>query len=94
MNSVIVDGAASLAAAWPLALLTILVGFLFATAYVRAGRPTGAGPRWDDAGPGRACRAAGHSYLKRETGWCCSQCGDEIGEQTYVPQVAGAGAGA
>jgi len=31
MNSVIVDGAASLAAAWPLALLTILVGSLFAT---------------------------------------------------------------
>ena len=93
MNSVIVDGAASLAAAWPLALLTILVGSLFATAYVRAGRPTVAGPRWDDAGPGRACRAAGHSYLKREAGWCCSQCGDEIAEQIYVPQPTRAAAG-
>jgi hypothetical protein len=25
---------------------------------------------------------------------CCSQCGDEIAEQTYVPQVAGAVGGA
>jgi hypothetical protein len=95
MNSVILDGAASLVAAWPLALLTILVGSLFGTAFVRAGRPTDrAGqPTWGDAGPGRACRSAGHSYLKRETGWCCSQCGDEIGEQIYVPQVARAAAG-
>ncbi|CAN7590824.1 hypothetical protein LJR027_004155 [Terrabacter sp. LjRoot27] len=93
MNSVIVDGAAALLAAWPLVLLTILVGSLFGTAFVRAGRPTVVEPRWDAAGPGRACRSAGHSYLKRETGWCCSQCGDEIGEQIYVPQVARAAAG-
>jgi len=95
MNSVIFDGAASLVAAWPLVLLTILVGSLFGTAFVRAGRPSGrpVSPTWGDAGPGRACRSAGHSYLKRETGWRCSQCGDEIGDQIYVPHVAGAAAG-
>jgi ribosomal protein L37AE/L43A len=92
MNSLI-DGAASLAAAWPLGLLTVLVGSLFGSAFVRAGRRTGTDVRWDAAGPGRACRTNGHSYLKRETGWCCSQCGDEIGDQTYVPQVTRAGAG-
>lgn len=95
MNTVILDGAASLVAAWPLVLLTILVGSLFGSAFVRAGRPSGRGRDhgWGDTGPGRACRSAGHSYLKRETGWACSQCGDEIGDQTYVPQVARAAAG-
>lgn len=79
MNSVTLDDAASLLAAWPLVLLALVIGSLVGTAFVRAGRPTAvAGPGRAAAEAGRSCRSAGHHYLKDAAGWCCSHCGDEI----------------
>lgn len=73
-------GIADLVAAWPLVLLALAFVSLAAMAFVRAAHPAVPEPQdgWGDGDPRRTCRAAGHHYLKRETGWCCSQCGDEI----------------
>src|SRR6476620_6804212 len=39
MNSVILDGASSLLAAWPLAIVALVIAWLVGAAFVRAGRP-------------------------------------------------------
>ena len=71
---------ANLVAAWPLALLGLAFASLIVMAVGRAARTahpeTSSG--WSEGGPTSICRAAGHHYLKRETGWLCSHCGDEI----------------
>jgi hypothetical protein len=73
-------GIADLVAAWPIVLLALAFVSLVAMAFVRAAHA--AVPEvhdgWGEGDPRRICRAAGHHYLKRETGWRCSQCGDEI----------------
>jgi hypothetical protein len=88
MNSVTLDDAASLLAAWPLVLLALVIGSLVGTAFVRAGRPS-AVAGWTEAESGRACRSAGHHYLKDAAGWCCSHCGDEIVHPGHAGQLHG-----
>lgn len=87
MNAVISSGATSLATLWPLAVLAVLVGSLSGVAFHRADQPSRhtAEPGGVGAGPARTCRAVGHHYVKRETGWCCPRCGDEIRHQTHLP---------
>lgn len=70
---------ADLIAAWPLVLLVLALAFLIAMALGRAAHkahPETSG--WGKDGPTSICRAAGHHYLRRETGWLCSHCGDEV----------------
>ncbi|GAA2747919.1 hypothetical protein GCM10009868_39310 [Terrabacter aerolatus] len=80
---------ADLVAAWPLVLLAMAFASIVARAFVRANRPVAreSSTGWGEAGPKRICRTAGHHYLKRETGWRCSQCGDEI--RRYVGGTRG-----
>lgn len=93
MNTVIVDGVAALTEAWPLVLLGLLVATLAGMAFSRAGRPAApeVEPVLSEAGAGRTCRSLGHAYLRRDAGWCCSRCGDEVRHAAHqrTPQVAG-----
>lgn len=79
---------ANLVAAWPLVLLALAFVSLVAMAFVRAARTATpeADTGWGEAGPARICRAAGHHYLRRETGWRCSHCGDEIRQDVGAPR--------
>ncbi len=78
MNPVILDQATSLLAAWPLALVGVVIVSLVGTAFVRGGRATETTPGWRGASHTRTCRSMGHRYVKDAAGWCCSHCGDEI----------------
>lgn len=86
MNAVISSDATSLATLWPLAVLAVLVGSLSGIAFHRADQPSGHAAQHARAGTGSAlgCGAVGHHYVKRETGWCCPRCGDEIRHQTHL----------
>ena len=88
MNSVILDGASSLLAAWPLAIVALVIAWLVGAAFVRAGRPAGGAQTSarGETGPSRTCRSAGHHYLKGAAGWHCSHCGDMIGHAAHAPQ--------
>ena len=90
MNTVILDGASSLIAAWPLAIVALVIAWLVGAAFVQAGRPAGAAQSsgWGEAGPSRTCRTAGHHYLKGSAGWSCSHCGDEIRHDAPALQAA------
>lgn len=81
--------AASLMAAWPLVLLALVIGSLVGTAFVRAGRPASTGIVQASSDPSRACRSAGHHYLKDASGWCCSRCGDEVLHPGHEGRVRG-----
>ncbi|MBC9824053.1 hypothetical protein [Terrabacter sp. MAHUQ-38] len=87
MNAVISSEATSLATLWPLAVLAMLVGSLSGVAFHRADRPSrrAAEPAWAGTGPAVGCGSVGHHYVRRETGWCCPRCGDEIRDQIYLP---------
>jgi hypothetical protein len=95
MNSVILDGASSLLAAWPLAIVALVIAWLVGMAFVQAGRASGDAQTSarGAAGPSRTCRSAGHHYLKAGAGWRCSHCGDEIRHEApalhRVHEVAG-----
>ena len=39
---------------------------------------------------GVRCGLTGHHYLRRETGWCCAHCGDEV--RTDVHSAVGVSA--
>ncbi|MEW1952100.1 hypothetical protein [Terrabacter sp. NPDC080008] len=90
MNLAIVDGVSSLAAAWPLALVALVIASLVGTAFVQAGRAgdTKQVTAWGDTGPSLTCRASGHHYLKGAAGWHCSHCGDTIRHESRAPQRA------
>jgi hypothetical protein len=92
MNAVISSGATSLATLWPLAVLALLVGSLSGIALHRATQHPGhaAEPGWRGTGPAWSCRSVGHHYVKRESGWCCPRCGDEILHQAQMPLNGGA----
>ena len=87
MNAVISSDATSLATLWPLAVLALLMGSLSGIAFHRADQPSADAARHGRAGadPAVTCRAVGHHYVKRETGWCCPRCGDEIRHQAHLP---------
>ena len=79
MNSLILDGADSLVAAWPLAIVAIAIASLLGRAFVQAGR-TDREPKASTAtGTGLTCRPTGHHYVRDAGVWCCSHCGDAIG---------------
>lgn len=87
MNSMILDGTDSLIAAWPLAVVAIVIAWLVGTAFVRAGRPTETTTKaWGDSVPSLTCRSSGHRYLKGATGWQCSHCGEQIRREGHAPQ--------
>ncbi|GAA1978338.1 hypothetical protein GCM10009817_18500 [Terrabacter lapilli] len=88
MNPVILDGASSLLAAWPLAIVALVIAWLVGAAFVRAGRPARGAQTSarGESSPSRTCRSAGHHYLKGAAGWHCSHCGDEIGHEARAPQ--------
>lgn len=80
MNSLILDGADSLVAAWPLAIVAIAIASLLGRAFVQAGRTDRAKPATGslETGTGLTCRPTGHHYVRDAGGWCCSHCGDAI----------------
>ena len=80
MNTMIMGGVDSLVAAWPLALVAIVMASLLGGAFARAGQEAGTkATTRSDSGATLTCRSSGHRYLKGATGWSCSHCGDAIG---------------
>lgn len=78
MNLAVVDGVSSLVAAWPLAIVAIVIASLLGRAFVRAGRTDRTASVGGTSGTGITCRPTGHHYVRDAGGWCCSHCGDAI----------------
>ena len=89
MNTMIMGGVDSIVAAWPLALVAIVMAALLGGAFARAGQEAGTKTATrSDSGATLTCRSSGHRYLKGATGWRCSHCGDTIGHAAPASQAA------
>ena len=89
MDTMIMGGVDSLVAAWPLALVAVVMASLLGGAFARAGQEGDAkATRRSQSGATLTCHSSGHRYLKGATGWSCSHCGDAIRQAAPAPQPA------